>query len=189
MRIWILSFLVLCVFVINTSCEGWSDDSQIQSQEPATVSGLDEEIAHDFNITLYEGGEFLDGASQVSISMLKGKRLVLNFWAPLCGPCRAEMPELEAFWKNARSNNWLVLGVDLGRLTGLGDMNDATEFLEEIETTYPTGYTNTNEILDRYGIFGMPTTIFIDEEGRIVRSWVGAINRDKLEELSTNIME
>ena len=68
-------------------------------------------------------------------------------------------------------------------------MNDATEFLEEIETTYPTGYTNTKEILDRYGIFGMPTTIFIDEEGRIVRSWVGAINRDKLEELSTKIME
>ena len=175
--------------MISVSCEWRSGDNEMHNQGSPIVPEWNEVSAYDFNITLYEGGEFLDGASEVSISMLKGKRLVLNFWAPLCGPCRAEMPELEAFWEKSRSNNWLVLGVDLGRLTGLGDVDDATEFLEQIETTYPTGYTNSKGILDRYAVFGMPTTIFIDEEGRIVRSWVGAINRDKLDELAASIME
>ncbi|MQF82735.1 TlpA family protein disulfide reductase [SAR202 cluster bacterium AD-802-E10_MRT_200m] len=187
-KFWILKLLMLFIFLVSVSCEKRISESQMYPQS-APIGSEQMAEAYDFDIVLYEGKEFFEGATEVSISMVRGKHIILNFWAPLCAPCRAEMPELEAFWQDSRSDNWIVIGVDLGRLTGLGGIDDAMGFLEQIEITYPTGYTNAKDILERYSVFGMPTTIFINKEGRVVRSWVGVINREKLIELSSKITE
>jgi hypothetical protein len=72
------------------------------------------------------------------------------------------------------------LGIDLGRFTGLGSQEEAKELLEELEVTYPAGFTNDSSVIRDYQVLGMPTTIFIDTDGKIFNKWTGALNSSVL---------
>ena len=93
--------------------------------------------APNFPFTLYQGDSEL-GAHNLDLADLRGKPVVLNFWAALCGPCRAEMPDLQLFHDEFKDKVTLI-GIDLGRHKDLGTQNDALNLLNELEITYPTG--------------------------------------------------
>ena len=94
--------------------------------------------AADFEFKLYQGEEAL-GSNTLKLSDLRGKPVVLNFWAGLCPPCRAEMPDLQAFY-NEFHDEATLLGVDIGPFVLLGTKEDARDLLEELRITYPAGY-------------------------------------------------
>lgn len=94
-----------------------------------------EDLAPNFSFTLYQGAEKLDFAQ------LHGKPIILNFWAGLCPPCRAEMPDLQRFYGESKEQVTLI-GIDIGRFMGLGSHRDARNLLRELDITYPTGFTN-----------------------------------------------
>jgi len=128
------------------------------------------------------------GASELEIHQLpKGKPVVLNFWAGLCPPCRAEMPDLQKF-SDEFGDKLTLLGIDLGQFTGLGSRQDAEDLLEELGVTYPTGYTNDASVVKAYKVFGLPATIFIDSNGKIFKNWGGALNLDVLRKQSNAML-
>ena len=103
-------------------------------------SGVDDSVAEgtapDFSFSLYQGeGEL--GGEKLDFSELQGKPVVLNFWAGLCPPCRAEMPDLQRFYEENQDEVTLV-GVDVGRFNGLGNQRDAQNLLRELQITYST---------------------------------------------------
>ena len=149
-------------------------------------SESDTKSAPNFSFTLYQGEELL-GASELEIHQLpQGKPIVLNFWAGLCPPCRAEMPDLQQF-SDEFGDRLTLLGIDLGKFTGLGSQKDANDLLEELGVTYPAGYTEDAGVIKDYRVFGLPATIFIDSEGNIFKNWGGALNLDVLRK-QTNAM-
>ena len=136
-------------------------------------SGSAENVAPNFSFTLFQGPNKL-GGQKLEIAQLAGKPVVLNFWAGLCPPCRAEMPEFQRFYDESKDDVVLV-GVDIGRFTGLGSRNDARNLLRDLGVTYPAGFTNDGGAVRKYQVLGMPTTIFINAEGEIFEKWTGPL--------------
>ena len=145
-----------------------------------------EDYPNDFAFTLYQGQEPL-GAETLNFSDLQGKPVVLNFWAGLCPPCRAEMPEFQEFYDEYH-DRVVLLGIDVGRFTSLGNRDDAQGLLMALGVTYPAGFTEDPAIMRNFRVLGMPTTVFVDSEGKIFRSWTGALNLKTLSEIADEML-
>ncbi len=146
----------------------------------AVGCGGSAEAAADFKFTLFQGESQL-GATEGSIYQQRNKPLVLNFWAGLCPPCRAEMPDFQDFY-DEYSDRVALIGIDIGQFTGLGSPQDAKGLLEELDIDYPAGYTDDGSVVQKYRVLGVPTTVFIDAEGNIFKTWGGALNAQVLRE-------
>ncbi|MBP63037.1 MAG: hypothetical protein CMJ62_16070 [Planctomycetaceae bacterium] len=156
--------------------------SDIPLATPATLL-----TAPNFEFTLYQGEDVL-GASTLQLSELLGNPIVLNFWGGLSPPSHTEMPILEEFYEENEDQVYL-LGIDLGQFTGLGDRNSAQALIQELNLTYPAGFTDDSSVLRDYNILGMPTTVFINSQGEIFRHWGGALNRDVLTKVTNEMMQ
>jgi cytochrome c biogenesis protein CcmG/thiol:disulfide interchange protein DsbE len=147
-------------------------------KEPLTGTSGEARVsrpASDFTLPLFNGGE-------LTLSNLKGKPVVINFWASWCPPCRDEAPILEEVWQLYRERGVTFIGVDIQ-----DKEEDARAYIEEFDITYPNGQDLDGRITIDYGVGGIPVTFFVDREGMIVSRWVGAINQnllvERLEEL------
>ncbi len=106
-----------------------------------------------------------------------GRPLVVNFWASWCGPCRAEMPMLDAF---ARDNDDRL---DLVGVTVDFRPDDATAFLDEVQVDFDSWFDPDGQVLAReVSVRPMPTTLFVDPDGVVVHRHIGEITRDQLEQ-------
>ena len=144
------------------------------------------DLATDFPMTMYTGSAAV-GGDEISFAGLRGKPIALNFWAGLCPPCRAEMPDMQDFY-DENHQDILLVGIDVGPYIGLGDSNDAKALLESLGIQYPTGSTTQGSIMQDYGVLTMPTTIFITPQGEIFRKWSGPLNKEKLVELTREML-
>ena len=144
------------------------------------------EPAPDFQFSVYQGAEVL-GGKELRLSDLEGKPLVLNFWAGLCPPCRAEMPDLQEFY-DKYGDKVALFGLDVGPFTGLGSNRSGRELLEELDISYPAGFTTDGSVVREYEILGMPSTVFITADGKIFRSWTGLLNAAKLLEITEQML-
>ena len=114
----------------------------------------------------------LDAEGTLSLADLRGKAVVINFWASWCDPCKEEAPVLEAAWREHRDEGLVVLGVDFNDLRG-----DAHRFVERYGMTYPVVYDRDGELVAKYGATGVPETFFVDRRGRLVGKRIaGAVN-------------
>ena len=136
----------------------------------------DDGLAKDFSFTLYQGEQEL-GGEKLNLAELRGKPVVLNFWAGLCPPCRAEMPDLQRFYEESQ-DEIVMLGIDVGRFNNLGGQRDAQNLLRELQITYPAGFTRDGSVMRGYEVISMPTTVFINSKGEVFQSWSGIITRD-----------
>jgi len=118
----------------------------------------------------------LDQTGKLSLASLRGKVVVLNFWASWCAPCKSEAPRLEAAWKQYRSDGVVVVGVDAQDFSG-----DARKFLRRFKLTYPNVHDGPGDVLPKYGVTGFPETYFVGRDGRLIGERVqGEISRRKL---------
>ena len=145
------------------------------------------EPAPDFTIVLYQGAAET-GAPEIAVSDLRGTPLVLNFWAGLCPPCRAEMPEFQEFSDDFEGRARLV-GVDMGQFLNLGSKDDARKLLTELGVTYAAGYTDDSQVVQDYRVLGLPTTVFINAGGELHKKWDGVLNLDKLTEITEEMLQ
>ena len=170
---WLLIFAaILAAAAIACSSNDDSNNDFVSS----TGSG---DLAPDLTVSMFQGQDVVGGEKVTLSGLIGGRPIVLNFWAGLCPPCRAEMPDLQEFNEDFQDRA-LLLGVDLGQFTGLGNTDDAKKLLSDLAITYPAGFTSDSDVIRNYQVLGMPTTIFIDREGRIFNRWTGALNKNVL---------
>ena len=141
---------------------------------------------YDFPVHYYQGQDAVGGES-LALSELRGSPVVLNFWAGLCPPCRAEMPEFQHF-ADEYDGRVLVVGVDLGQFFSLGSQEDAIKLLNELDVSYPAGYTDDANVVRELGVLGLPATFFVSADGSLHRKWQGVLNGDKLAEITDEML-
>lgn len=149
-------------------------------------AGEARERVADFQISLYQGQEEL-GAENLSLSDLQGKPVVLNYWAGLCPPCRAEMPEFQEFADEFEGRVTLV-GVDMGEFLLLGSREDARKLLAELGVSYAAGFTDDPHVVEAHRVLGLPTTIFVTADGHLYKKWDGVLNLEKLTEIADEML-
>lgn len=106
----------------------------------------------------------------IDLASLRGKGVVVNFWASWCDPCRDEAELLEQAWRREQDKGIVFLGLDY-----LDQEPQAKTYLAEYDITYPNGPDLRSEVARRYGIKGVPETFFIDPEGKIVETVIGPV--------------
>jgi cytochrome c biogenesis protein CcmG, thiol:disulfide interchange protein DsbE len=118
----------------------------------------------------------LDGSSQRSLADLRGKVVVLNFWASWCGPCENEAPLLESAQKQLARTGGTVLGV-----TYKDDPVDSRAFVRRYKVTYPSLRDGKLQLAPKYGTDKLPETFVLDGRGRVVALSRGEVSKDFLQ--------
>jgi thiol-disulfide isomerase/thioredoxin len=98
---------------------------------------------------------------QVSLASLKGKVVMVNFWATWCVPCRQEMPHLEALYEKYNSLGFELLAVNVEKNNAEG----ARKWLEETPVTFPVLFDPNNEVTKLYKVQTMPSTVLVARDG------------------------
>jgi cytochrome c biogenesis protein CcmG, thiol:disulfide interchange protein DsbE len=116
------------------------------------------------------------GQPDLSLEALRGKPVVLNFWASWCVPCRREMPSFASVHA-ALSDRVTFLGIDNR------DFRDAAlAFLEKTGVRYASGFDPKGVVASRYGVVGMPTTVFIAPDGTVLETRSGELSSEELKQ-------
>ncbi len=104
------------------------------------------------------------GGDELRLSELRGKAVVLNFWATWCIPCRKEIPQLVAAYDRYREEGLVVVGVNLQESASI-----IRPYAQDFGMQFPIAIDRDGEVADAYRLLGLPTTYFIDRQG-VVRS-------------------
>ncbi len=133
---------------------------------------IEDDGARDFTLELLNGPLPDD---TISLSELKGKVVLLDFWASWCGPCQQEAATLTQVYQEYRGKNVEFIGIDIwdGRLDALGH-------IERFGVVYPNGIDSKGVIAIDYGVAGIPEKIFLGPDGRVVKKFVGPITAPAL---------
>lgn len=143
---------------------------KIANQQKSEVSGKNS-LAPDFTLPR------LDRDGTLSLASLRGKVLVVNFWASWCGPCRDEVPALERAWKRYRTRGLVVVGIDQQDVA-----SDARAFARKYGMTYPIVRDGPGKVVAKYGLTGVPETFFVNRRGKIVRHVAARVTDRQLAE-------
>lgn len=103
----------------------------------------------------------LDGKN-LKLSEMAGNVVLINFWASWCGPCREEMPLLNALHKKYEPLGFTVFGVNVEE-----DVKAAKGFLKNFPVDFPVLLDNTNQVSKQYKVIAMPTTVVVDRDGNM----------------------
>ncbi len=141
-------------------------------EQPKKLAALD--------FTLYD-----QYGKEHKLSEYKGKTVFLNFWATWCPPCRAEMPDIEALYKDYNENNHdvVIIGVASPNLGREGDQKYIEEFLKKEGHTFPVVFDHKGSLVYQYGINAFPSTFIIDKDGYVVKYVPGAMNKSTMKNL------
>jgi peroxiredoxin len=143
-----VGFWVLLIGVL-----GWRFGPQLLA---ATGTGDTAIPAPAFEVTTFDG-------ETVSLESLRGKVVLVNFWATWCPPCRQEMPSFERIWKERRDDGLIILGVSTDRIGA----DAVTEFVRDRGFTYPIAMAPGSMIRDYGGARALPSSFLIDRAGNI----------------------
>lgn len=128
---------------------------------------------------------FLDQYGKIHrLSSYKGKVIFLNIWATWCGPCRAEMGEIESLYnKYKRNDDVVILSVAFPNQSGEGNTTYIKSYMKDNGYTYPVLFDNTGKLLYILGIKAFPTTILFDKKGNVYGYNPGAMDGATMEKL------
>jgi thiol-disulfide isomerase/thioredoxin len=118
--------------------------------------------APDFALQTVEGQE-------VTLSGLRGKVVLLDFWATWCGPCRESIPHLSQLYKSYQDKGFELIGMSMDKA---GEVEMVRRFVKSMDIPYPIIMTP-EDVARNYKITGLPTTVLIDKEGKVREKIVG----------------
>ena len=122
----------------------------------------------------------LDSREPLELEGLRGKVVLVSFWASWCGPCRVEVPALEEAWQHYKTKDVVIAGVSVD-----DSRADATGFLSSFPVTYPMAFDLAGaEVAEGWEVFSLPTTVLIDKSGVVRRRHIGFTPRQLRETLA-----
>lgn len=139
-------------------------DSVVMQEDPGLLPG---DLAPNFQLTTLEG-------ETVKLSDYRGERVMLNFWATWCGPCRAEMPDMQKFHEDT---DIVILAVNLTK-SQAGEVEKVPTFVEDFGITFTILMDDQDIAKNLYQIQPIPTNFLINSDGRIHNVAYGALNYD-----------
>lgn len=157
-----------------------SESHSLSSKEEISNQDMKEDL--DINIEGIKRGniapdfelEALDG-KKVKLSDYKGKKVMINFWATWCPSCRAEMSDKQKVFED---HDVVILGINL--LQTEKSLATVEKFIADFGLSYPILLDKKSEVADLYGVQPIPTSFFIDTEGRISHISIGPLNEAML---------
>jgi len=138
---------------------------------------IDASVARDFDLDLIGGGT-------VQLSDLRGKVVMVDFWASWCPPCRVEAPALAKVYREFQGQPVEFLGVDIW-----DNIGDAELFLRQEGQAYPNGFDASGVVAIDYGVRGIPEKYFIDREGILVKKLSGPLTETTLRNTINELLE
>lgn len=186
-NIGLMLVLLLVIIMIGTYIK-----KQIENQEKIAeqtigyevdlekVEGLQKgQTAPDFTLTTLTGKE-------VTLSELQGKKVVLNFWATWCPPCKAEMPHLQKYYeKHAEKENVEIVGVNLTYSDG--SIEKVQQFVNSFELSFPILLEEEKTVSKTYEILTIPSTFMIDTKGKIQYQIIGPLDESAIQKYVNGI--
>jgi cytochrome c biogenesis protein CcmG, thiol:disulfide interchange protein DsbE len=164
---------LLAIGLANRGVGTHIDDSLTAGERPA---------APGVTLPVLIPGSGLPAGGQGSLAQLRGRPVVLNFWASWCDPCRDEAPVLERLWQRYRDRGVVVLGVDARDLR-----EKALAFSREYGLTYPSLRDGTDRTERAFETTGVPETFLIDRTGRVALHITGPIGASQEDEVAARI--
>jgi peroxiredoxin len=133
-------------------------------------------LAPDFTLRTLDGQE-------ITLSQLRGKIVLLDFWATWCGPCRESIPHFVQIYKTNRENGFEMIGLSVDK----GDEGVVRRFIESMEIPYLIVIAP-EEVVRNYKVTAIPTTFLIDKEGKI-RERIMGFNSTIAQEMTAKLKD
>ena len=113
----------------------------------------------------------------------RGKIVLLNFWATWCKPCTTEMPAMQASYDKLVDKGFVVLAIN-----ELEDDAKVREHIKQYGHTFPVLMDRDNKVANQFGVYGLPVSFFIDEQG-VVREYIkgGLLTEQKIHDVVSRI--
>lgn len=134
------------------------------------------EEAPDFELATLDG-------KKVKLSELRGKGVLVNFWATWCPPCREEMPAIQEMYEKYEPLGFEVVAVNIAE----SDVT-AEAFARQLNLTFPIVMDRERDVVRLYRVGPLPSSYFIDPEGKVHTKFTGEINIAQLEPLINEIL-
>lgn len=161
-------FIVLVLPLFIFSCGGQESETANSNTPKSDIS---------FELTSLQDNE------EYSFEDFKGKPTVINFWASWCVPCRDEMPFLQKTWEKRKSENINIVGINV-----MDNEEEALDVLNEFKISYINLYDRGGKVSSQFGVLGLPATIFINRDGKIVKKYSGPFLGEKGEKSFNDLL-
>jgi peroxiredoxin len=140
-----------------------TDNSTTSGKIPAPQPGF---LAPEFSL------EEMNGES-VSLSSLRGRPVLINFWASWCPPCRSEMPAMQELFAEFADQGFTILAVNA---TNQDDLSEMKRFVEDNQLQFPILLDQSGTVANLYNLQSLPTSLFINKEGIVENLVIGGMS-------------
>lgn len=139
-------------------------------------------VAPDVELTFYDNYQW-ENRPNANLKELRGRPVMINFWASWCAPCRQEAPVLESVWREYADQGVIFLGIAWSDTE-----KKALEYLAEYEISYPNAPDLELKVANKYNLRGVPETYFVDSDGVIQAYHEGPMNAETLRNYLTSLL-
>lgn len=157
------------VEVADDQKQSTGDEKEVIAQNGIEIG----KVAPDFELSKLDG-------TKVKLSDLKGKKVIVNFWATWCGPCQREMPDMQEFY-NKYQKDVEILAVNYTASEGTDGKEKVRKFAEEKGVTFPILLDTDIKVTTTYKVITIPTSYFVDTKGVIQDKFIGPMTVQEME--------
>lgn len=164
-----LSIVLIVLLTLTLNSQAVLASSSVKNVKQTLTKVAGNPDAPDFNLEDQDG-------NFVKMSDLKGKVVIVNFWATWCPPCRKEMPSMQRAWEILKNEDIMMLAINVGE-----DSDQIFAFTAEYPVEFPLIMDTDSSVVRQWKVRGLPTTFIVNPAGKIVYQAIGDRDWDSAE--------